>query len=83
MQGPDEHKLRAEVARTLRELREAKALTQAELAGRLGVQQSFVSKYEAAERKLDIVDVRAICAVLEASFVGLAVDLERRWSEVE
>ena len=31
-------------------------LTQAELAGRLGRRQQFVSKYESGERRLDVVE---------------------------
>lgn len=36
-------------------------IKQAELAHRLGVSQSEVSKYEAGERGLDLVALRAIC----------------------
>lgn len=40
----------------LRDGRRARGLTQAELAGRLGRPQSFVSKYEQGERRLDLVE---------------------------
>jgi transcriptional regulator with XRE-family HTH domain len=36
--------------------RKAKALTQSQLAERLGKPQSFVSKYERGERRLDLVE---------------------------
>ncbi len=39
-------------------------LTQAELAQRLGVNQSFVSKYESGERRLDLIELRNICKAL-------------------
>jgi transcriptional regulator with XRE-family HTH domain len=40
----------------LAEAREAKGLTQVELASRLGRPQSYVSKYEAGDRRLDVVE---------------------------
>jgi transcriptional regulator with XRE-family HTH domain len=36
--------------------RERKALTQVEIAARLGKPQSYVSKYERGERRLDIIE---------------------------
>ena len=38
------------------EARKTARLTQAELAGRLNRPQSFVSKYERGERRLDVVE---------------------------
>lgn len=48
----------------LRQTREESGLRQAELASRLGKPQSFVSKYESGERRLDLVELRTICACL-------------------
>lgn len=48
------------------------------MAGRLGVPQSFVSKYETGERRLDVEEVQAICRVLGLSLVEFAVELEER-----
>ena len=45
----------------LKELRIKKDITQVELAKKLGVPQSFVSKYESGERQLDILELRQIC----------------------
>lgn len=36
-------------------------LTQVQLAERLGQPQSFVSKYELGERRLDLIQLRQIC----------------------
>lgn len=47
--------------------REKAGLTQAELAARLGRAQSFVSKYEQGERRLDVVDFLAVCDSLGVS----------------
>lgn len=45
----------------LREIRTQANLRQEDLAGRLGVGQSYVSKYESGERRLDVLELRSIC----------------------
>jgi transcriptional regulator with XRE-family HTH domain len=49
----------------LRAVREESGFTQADVASRLGATQSFVSKCERGERRLDVVELRAWCAALE------------------
>ena len=44
--------------------RRARGVTQVELAGILGRPQSFVSKYERGERRLDLVEVVEIATAL-------------------
>lgn len=44
--------------------REKAGLTQAEVSSRLGRPQSFVSKYEVGERRLDIVEFAQLCRAL-------------------
>lgn len=61
----------------LRELRERAGLRQVEVAHRLDRPQSFVSKYEAGERRLDLVELREICAVLGVSLAELVDTFER------
>jgi transcriptional regulator with XRE-family HTH domain len=46
------------------EVRKGAGLTQAELAHRLKRPQSFVSKYERGERRLDIVEFRDVADAL-------------------
>ena len=46
------------------ELREAKGLTQTDIALQLGKPQSYVSKYERGERRLDIVESIAVAKPL-------------------
>ncbi len=48
----------------LKEFRLGKNLTQKELADRLGFPQSYVSKYETGERRLDFVETANICEAL-------------------
>ncbi|MFT4161769.1 helix-turn-helix domain-containing protein [Shinella sp.] len=40
-------------------------LTQAEVGARLGRRQTFVSKYELGERRLDVAEFVAICRALK------------------
>jgi DNA-binding transcriptional regulator YiaG len=74
---------RSSVAGLLRDLRIRAGVRQAELAGRLGVPQSFVSKYETGERRLDVGEVQAICAVLGLSLVEFAGALVLRQAQDE
>ena len=45
----------------LREIRIEAGLTQVELAERIERDQTFVSKYEGGQRRLDVLEVREIC----------------------
>jgi len=42
-------------------------ITQVELSERLGRPQSFVSKYESGERRLDVIEFIQVCDALNAS----------------
>lgn len=44
--------------------RHLRGVTQSELSEKLGKHQSFVSKYENGERRLDVAEVVEICGVL-------------------
>lgn len=58
----------------LRQLRQEAGLTQVQVAAELGVPQSFVSKYESGERRLDVIELGHVAQVLN---VSLRVVLER------
>jgi transcriptional regulator with XRE-family HTH domain len=45
----------------LRAMRETAGLKQVELAERLGADQSFVSRFERGERRLDLIELADIC----------------------
>jgi transcriptional regulator with XRE-family HTH domain len=49
----------------IQEAREKKELTQAGLASRLGKPQSYVSKYESGERRLDVIEFLQVCRALD------------------
>jgi transcriptional regulator with XRE-family HTH domain len=65
------------VTRLLRETREATGLTQVELAEKLGQSQSFVSKYERGERRLDVIQLRTVCLTLAVSLPEFVDRLEK------
>jgi transcriptional regulator with XRE-family HTH domain len=48
----------------LKNLRLDAGLTQAELASRLQRDQTFVSKYETGERRLDVLEFREVCRAI-------------------
>lgn len=60
----------------MRELREGANLRQEDIAEALDVPQSFVSKYESGERRLDILELREVCAVWGLTLTGFARKLE-------
>jgi transcriptional regulator with XRE-family HTH domain len=62
--------------RSLREARERAGMTQAQLADRLGQTQSWVSKCERGERRLDIVEVRAFCEAMEIQYVAFVGEFD-------
>jgi transcriptional regulator with XRE-family HTH domain len=61
----------------LRSVRTQAGLTQAELAERLDLPQSFVSKYESGERRLDLIELRQICKALGISLVEFVRRFEK------
>jgi transcriptional regulator with XRE-family HTH domain len=62
----------------LRETREKAEVTQVELAARLERTQSFVSKVERGETRLDVLQLHAICAALGTTLPVFAAELDRR-----
>lgn len=64
--------------RRLVSARKEAGVTQQELAARLGRPQSFVSKYERQERRLDVIEFIGICRVLGMSASDIVRELEGR-----
>ncbi len=65
----------------LRRVRREAGLTQVDLARRIGEEQSFVSKFERGERRLDILELRHICRALGVTVDEFARRLERELTE--
>ena len=65
----------------LRDTRTKRGLRQQDLADRLEEPQSFVSKFESGERRLDVVELYQICSALEVSFPALLKEFEKKLHE--
>ena len=72
LNDPKYHLLR----RLLLEAREAADLSQAQVADKLGRAQSFVSKYELGDRRLDVIEFLHVCDELKVNPVDV---LRRVW----
>ena len=66
------------VVALLRETRTAAGVTQVQLAKMLGQSQSFVSKYENGDSRLDILQLRTVCETLGLSLADFVARLEER-----
>ncbi|OZE04010.1 transcriptional regulator [Rhodococcus sp. 05-2255-3B1] len=60
---------------TLRKLRVEAGLTQVNVAAKLGVPQSFVSKYESGERRLDVIELEHVARALGTTAVKVLTSL--------
>jgi transcriptional regulator with XRE-family HTH domain len=63
--------------KTLRGARRRQGLTQEDLAQRVKETQSFVSKCERGERRIDVVELREFCAALGLPLKDFVADFER------
>jgi transcriptional regulator with XRE-family HTH domain len=61
----------------LRGIRVDAGLTQSELASRLFRDQTFVSKYESGERRLDVIELREVCQAIGTDFVTFIRRLDK------
>lgn len=60
----------------LREARIKAGVTQVQLAEMLDQSQSFVSKYECGDRRLDIIQLRTVCQTLGVTLADFVKRLE-------
>ncbi|HBS27941.1 MAG TPA: XRE family transcriptional regulator [Phycisphaerales bacterium] len=60
----------------VRQMRVDARLRQADLAKKLGEPQSFVSRYESGEHRLDVLELRQLCTVLGVSLADFIKRLE-------
>ncbi len=68
----------ARFRRLLAEARRAAGLTQVELARKLGRPQSFVSKFEGGERRLDVIEFLDVTRALKVDPHQIIAKVDRR-----
>lgn len=74
-----QHKI---IADMLYQLRTAKGLKQLELGLLLDEPQSFVSKYESGERRLDLVELYLILLKLDTNLIDFTKEMENRFLKI-
>jgi transcriptional regulator with XRE-family HTH domain len=67
----------------LKEIRQDKGILQIDLAKNLNVPQSFISKYESGNRRLDILELRQVCQAVGISLEEFIQKLEERLNEAK
>jgi transcriptional regulator with XRE-family HTH domain len=67
----------------LRQIRVEAGLRQVDLAKRLKQSQSFVSKYESGERRLDLLEIQLICEAVGISLADFVSKFEGSVDEGE
>lgn len=66
------------VLRQLRESRKKAGITQVDLANRLKLTQSVVSKIERGDRRLDVIELRTFCLAIGITLLDFVTQLERK-----
>jgi transcriptional regulator with XRE-family HTH domain len=67
----------------LKQFRTDANLKQSELAEILNQSQSFVSKYESGERRLDLLELWQICQALNTTLSEFVAEFERQLNETK
>jgi transcriptional regulator with XRE-family HTH domain len=65
----------------LYQLRSSSGIRQSDLAQMLKVPQSFISKIESGERRIDLIELRAILKCLNTNLAEFISELEKRLNE--
>jgi len=71
------------LCKLLRDLRKEAGLTQVQLALKLKRPQTYVSKYELGERRLDLLEIYDICVACEISLADLIERVELELQKYE
>lgn len=58
-------------------LRISAGLKQSELAEKIGAPQSFISKIESGERRIDLIELRTICIALGSTLEDFITEFEK------
>lgn len=62
----------------LKEIRKSAGITQLELANRLKRHQSYVSKYESGERRLDFIELREVIRCCDTTLNSFIQEFEKK-----
>ena len=62
----------------LREKRESMGITQIQLAEKLNVGQTIISKIETCERRLDVIELMSICCAIKVCFIDFINELYQK-----
>jgi transcriptional regulator with XRE-family HTH domain len=68
--------------KVLKKVREDAGLTQTQLAHKIGETQTFISKCERGERRVDVLELRTFCQAFGLSLRQFVVRLERAMNKV-
>lgn len=70
---------KARLATLLRQIRLDANLTQLQLAQKIGQTQSYVSKYENGEQRLDLIELEAVCKAIGISLIDFVERYLESW----
>ena len=62
----------------LKQKRQELGITQDELAGKINLDQTFVSKFETGERRLDIIELKMVCEALGTDFLSFVAEFDKK-----
>lgn len=62
-------------------VRVSAGLKQSDIAEKLGVPQSFVSKIESGERQIDVVELQQLCEAIGITLTEFTIEFERLINE--
>ena len=63
------------------QLRASSGLRQSDLAKALKVPQSFISKLESGERRIDLIELRTVLSFLKTDLIEFVMEFEKRIHE--